>query len=82
MTVGELMEYTDNPSLQKYRDREVVKSMTVAELEELLGVEEKTVSEEIINEPITVGEIMDFIRTNEALQEKKDQTITVNLTVG
>ena len=67
VTVGEVMEYMDNPSLQKYRDRVAVKALTVADVENFLDTERQ---------------IMDFIRTNKKLEEKKDQTITVNMTVG
>ena len=33
VTVGEVMEYMDNPSLQKYRDRVAVKALTVADVD-------------------------------------------------
>ena len=82
VTVGEVMEYMDNPSLQKYRDRVAVKALTVADVENFLDAENKTGSDEVLSEPVTVGQIMDFIRTNKKLEEKKDQTITVNMTVG
>ena len=82
VTVGEVMEYMDNPSLQKYRDRVAVKALTVADVENFLDTENKTGSDEVLSEPVTVGQIMDFIRTNKTLEEKKDQTITVNMTVG
>ena len=82
VTVGEVMEYMDNPSLQKYRDRVAVKALTVADVENFLDTENKTGSDEVLSEPVTVGQIMDFIRTNKKLEEKKDQTITVNMTVG
>jgi len=82
VTVGEVMEYMDNPSLQKYRDRVAVKALTVADVENFLDAENKTGSDEVLSEPVTVGQIMDFIRTNKTLEEKKDQTITVNMTVG
>jgi hypothetical protein len=72
----------DNPSLQKYRDRVAVKALTVADVENFLDTENKTGSDEVLSEPVTVGQIMDFIRTNKKLEEKKDQTITVNMTVG
>ena len=82
VTVGEVMEYMDNPSLQIYRDRVAVKALTVADVENFLDTENKTGSDEVLSEPVTVGQIMDFIRTNKKLEEKKDQTITVNMTVG
>ena len=82
VTVGEVMEYMDSPSLQKYRDRVAVKALTVADVENFLDAENKTGSDEVLSEPVTVGQIMDFIRTNKTLEEKKDQTITVNMTVG
>ena len=82
VTVGELQEFMDSPALQKYRDEVVIPSYTVGEAEELLDTKVKTGSDEQLNEPVTGGEIMDFIKNSEALKEKKDQTITVNMTVG
>ena len=55
---------------------------SVADVENFLDAENKTGSDEVLSEPVTVGQIMDFIRTNKTLEEKKDQTITVNMTVG
>ena len=82
VTVGEVQEFMDSPALQKYRDEVVIPSYTVGEAEELLDTKVKTGSDEPLNDPVTAGELMDFIKNSEALQEKKDRTITVNMTVG
>ena len=41
-----------------------------------------TVRDEVLNGPITVGQIADFLRENKALQDRRDQTITLKATVG
>ena len=82
VTVGEVQEFMDSPALQKYRDEVVIPSYTVGEAEELLDTKVKTGSGEPLNEPVTAGEIMDLIKSSEVLKDKKDQTITVNMTVG
>ena len=80
-TVGELLERLDSPALQKYRDREVIRSFTVGEAAEFFGSEEGKDSTEKLNEPLTAGEIMDFLRNNEMLKEKKDQVLSLSMTV-
>lgn len=81
MTVEQLLEHLDSPGLQKYRDREVIRAHTVGEAAEFFGIEEEKGSPEQLNEPVTAGQIVDFIRNNEILQEKKDQEITLKMTV-
>ena len=82
VTVGDVQEFMDNPALRKYRDEVVIKSLTVGEAEELLGTEQKSGSDAVLNDPVTAGEIMDFIKNNEALKERKDQSFTFTMTVG
>ena len=81
MTVEELMSRLENPALEKYRDRQVLKSYTVAEAAGILGLEAGDTPDEKLNDPVTVGDIMDFLRTNEALKKNKDQTITLKTTL-
>ena len=81
-TVGELMDTLDNPALEKYRDREVIRSFTVGEAEEFLGLEQGKDSDEKLNEPITAGAVIDFLKENETLKARKDQTITLKTTLG
>ena len=81
MTVEELMSHLDNPALEKYRDKQVLKSYTVAEAAGILGLEAGDTPEEKLNDPVTAGDIMDFLKTNEALKNNKDQTITLKTTL-
>ena len=82
VTVEELMAYLDNPALEKYRDTEVIHPVTVGEAQEILGLEQSGNTDEVLNDPVTAGEIMDFLKNNEGLKEKKDQTVTVRMKVG
>ncbi len=81
-TVGELMEFLDKPALEKYRDREVIRSFTVGEAAEILGLEEGKGSDETLNKPITAGQLIDFLKENEALNARKDQTVSLKTTLG
>ena len=81
MTVEQLLEHLDSPGLQKYRDRVVIQAHTVGEAAEFFGIEDEKESTEQLNEPVTAGQILDLIRNNEMLQAKKDQEITLKMTV-
>ena len=81
VTVEELLNHLDNPALEKYRDKEVLKSYTVAEAAGILGLEAGDTPDEKLNEPVTVGDIMDFLKNNENLKAKKDETFTLKTTL-
>ena len=81
VTVEELLNHLDNPALEKYRDKEVLKSYTVAEAAGILGLEAGDTPDEKLNEPVTVGDIMDFLKNNENLKAKKDETLTLKTTL-
>ena len=36
----------------------------------------------VVNQPVTFGQIIDFIRENKALQAQRDRTFTFRTTVG
>ena len=82
VTVGELMDFLDNPALEKYREKEVIRSFTVGEAAEFLGVEEEKDSTEKLNGPITVGHVIDSLKDSETLKARKDQTFTLKTTLG
>ncbi len=81
-TVGGLMESLDNPALEKYRHREVIRSYTVGEAAEFLGMEMGKDSDDLLNEPVTAGQIIDFLKSNETLKARKDQSIILKTTLG
>ena len=81
VTIEELMSHLGNPALEKYRDKQVLKSYTVAEAAGILGLEVGDTPDEKLNDPVTAGDIMDFLKNNEALRNNKDQTITLKTTL-
>ncbi len=81
VTIEELMSHLENPALEKYRDKQVLKSYTVAEAAGILGLEVGDTPDEKLNDPVTAGDIMDFLKNNEALKNNKDQTITLKTTL-
>ena len=81
VTIEELMSHLENPALEKYRDKQVLKSYTVAEAAGILGLEVGDTPDEKLNDPVTAGDIMDFLKNNEALRNNKDQTITLKTTL-
>ena len=82
VTVGDLLDNMDNPALEKYRDREVIRSYTVGELEELLGLEKGKNAGEALNDPLTFGQILDILKDSEILKARRDQAFTLKTTLG
>ena len=82
ITVGDLLDNMDNPALEKYRDREVIRSYTVGELEELLGLEKGEDAGEALNDPLTFGQILDILKDSEILKARRDQAFTLKTTLG
>ena len=90
-TYGELIDRLDNPVVEKQRDRVVLKAFTAGEAAEILNslgenLHVEALPEEVsgtqLNQPVTVGAIVDFLKNNEALQSQRDRTITLKTTVG
>lgn len=105
VSVGDILDKLDNPTLQQKREDVLVKSYTVGELARVLadpslGLRDKvvvgvTVGEVLdgmaedpeysgytVNAPITVGDVVDFLQTNQVIQGQRDKTLTVKATVG
>ena len=80
--IGDLLDNMDNPALEKYRDREVIRSYTVGELEELLGLEKGENAGEALNDPLTFGQILDILKDSEILKARRDQAFTLKTTLG
>ena len=108
ITVGQLIDAMDNPVVERNRDKEVLKSFTVAEVADIVSgadstlhlrdqkvlgeltfgevldelKKDKDVAGEAVNKPVTLGELADFIRGNEALKNYRDKSFTLKTTIG
>ncbi len=76
-TVGQLLDLTDAPGLQKYRDTVIIKSFTVGEIMDIINSADETFHfrEEVITRPISFRQITDFILTSESLKKVRDYDI-------
>ncbi len=76
-TVGQLLELTDAPGLQKYRDKVIIKSFTVGEIMDLINSADETFHfrEKAISRPISFREITNFILTSDSLKKVRDYDI-------
>ena len=79
VTAGEVARILADPSTG-LRDKQVGDTTLGEILDELQKDEE--FSGQVINTPVTVGDITDFLKTNKAVQSQRDKTITVKMTVG
>ncbi len=98
VSLGQILDGLDSPALEKYRDTEVIRSFTAEEISEMLGFAEEAPAlppedtqpgeDAALPEdtqrtpPVTVGMIADFLRSSEVLQQERDKTITLKMTVG
>lgn len=87
LTLGQLLDLLKSPAVEKHRDTEVLRSYTVGEAAEFLDfLNIDTIPEEErnqkLNDPVTLGQIVDFLESSESLQAKRDQSITMKTTVG
>ena len=71
VTIGEIIDKLDSPVVERNRDREILKSYSAADL-----------AAEKLNRPVTVGDVVDLLKDNKALQNHRDKTITLKATVG
>jgi len=78
-SAAELMQVLADPSMG-LRDKKVGETTLGAILDELQ--KDPDLAKEKINNPITVGEVVDLLKTNEALTAQRDKTFTVKMTVG
>ena len=86
VTVGELLDLLDSPAVEKRRDMEVINSSTAIAAAEIAGLSEEEAAPlkegQLIEKPVTLGEIADMLKSSEWLQGQRDKTYTVRTTVG
>jgi len=75
VTLGQLLDALDNPAVTSRRDTDVISALHLPEL----IPEAKEILE---THPVTVGEIVDTLRSSKELQAQRNQTVTLKMTVG
>ena len=78
-STGELAKILADPSMG-LREKEVAGTTLGEILDELQ--KDPEFSGETVNMPLTVGDIVDFVKNNEAVQAYRDKTFTLKMTVG
>ena len=79
MTAGDVIRILADPSMG-LREKPVGDTTLGAVLDELQ--KDPDFSGQVVNDPVTVGEIVDFLKTNQAVQAQRDKSFTVKMTVG
>ena len=78
ISVGDILDKLDNPAVQRQRDKEVVKALTVGEFAEMLADPSAGIADRKIGDT-TLGEILEELQKDEEISGKK---IGSSLTVG
>ena len=84
VTIGELMDLMDSDLVSKYWDEAVIPAISVDQASVFLNMdlEGRGGTLQITKEPVTLGQVLDLIRSDPNLEEHKDQSFTLNTTVG
>ena len=79
LTVSDLAKALADPSAG-LRDRKVGNTTLGAVLDELQ--KDEKISGKVLNDQVTLGQIIDFLKSNESIQAQRDKSFTVKMTVG
>ena len=84
VTIGQLLDALDSEPVARYRGETIIPAVTAGEAAEYLNINlpETTDPAEILNEPVTLGEIIDLLESDETAQLNRDQSFTLKATVG
>ena len=80
ITIGQLLDLLDSPAVEKRRDLEVIDQSAVSAAAGITGIPEEIITSPV--EPVTLGEITDFLKSSRWLQENRDKSYRVKATVG
>ena len=75
VTVGQVLDALDSSAVENHRDTDVAAAL---HLSELIPEAKETLEAH----PLTVGELSDFLRNSGELQENRDRSVTLRMTVG
>ena len=84
VTVGQLLDVLDSDTVSKYREETIIPAVTAGEAAEYLNISlpEATDPDEILNEPVLLGDMIDLLKANQTVQENRDLEFTLKTTVG
>ena len=84
VTVGRLLEILDSEPVAKHRGETLIPSVTVGEAAEYLNVKlgDSADANEVLNDPVTIGDFLDFAENSETLRDNREREITLKATVG
>ena len=77
VTIGQLMDLLDSPAVEKRRDKVILSPSDIG-LNPNPGKDDLV----LLSKPITLGDIVDFLKAEPSLQNNRDQAITVKATVN
>ena len=83
VTVGRVLDVLNSDTMAKYRDDVVIETLTVGDAAKLLDLPVFfNESAELIREPVTFGELLEFANNNAWVQSQRDEEIPINTSVG
>ncbi len=84
VTVERILEIFDSAPVAKHRGETLIPSITVGEAAKYLNVklDEYVNENEVLNDPVTIGDFLDFAKNSKVVQSNKGQQITLGTTVG
>ena len=80
ITIGQVLDLLDSPAVVKRRDTEVINQSTISTAAGIAGISEENAIP--IEKPVTLGEIVDLMKSNQWLQENRDKSYRIKATVG
>ena len=84
VTVEQMLKVLDSEPVAKHRDETLIPSVTLGEAARYLKADlsESMDENEILNDPVTIGEFLDFVRESDTARRNTDRQITLKTTVG
>ena len=80
ITVGQILDMLDSPAVEKRRDLEVMDQSTVSAAAGIAGIPEGMITP--AEDSVTLGEVVDFLKGSQWLQENRDKSFRIKATVG
>ena len=84
VTLGELAGLMDTDLVAKYREEEVIHTITADQALEYLNIpiEGAEGSDVVLIKPVSLGQVLDLIKSDPHLEEHKDASFTLKTTLG
>ena len=84
VTVGRILDLLDSGMVSRYREETIIPQVTAGEAAEFLKISlpPGTDQETILSDPVSLGNLLDLFAESKAVQQNKDQGVTLKATVG